>query len=62
MILRTLEICPACGKVMPWRKYSTRVVNGERVVYAKCVCCGRTETIIYRAKPQQVRILPERGT
>lgn len=54
MILRTLEICPGCGQAMPWRKYASRVVRGERVIYAKCVRCGRTETIIYRPKPQKV--------
>lgn len=62
MILRSLEICPGCGQAMPWRKYASRVVRGERVIYAKCVRCGRTETIIYRPNPQKVRKVPERGT
>jgi len=49
MIIRKLEICPRCGKHLPWRKYSTRTVRGERRIYVKCVNCGKHETVVYRA-------------
>lgn len=50
MIIREIEVCPKCGKVNPWRKYSTRVVRGERRDYVKCVRCGKREMVAYRSK------------
>ena len=48
MIIRKLEICPRCGKTMPWRKYSTRIVQGERRIYVRCLRCGAKNVVIYR--------------
>ena len=48
MIIRRLEICPKCGQWQPWRKYSTRVIKGERRVYVKCIRCGAREVVVYR--------------
>ena len=48
MIIRQIETCPKCGKWNPWRKYSTRVVKGERRIYVKCVNCGKREVVVYR--------------
>ena len=48
MIVRKIETCPKCGKWQPWRKYSTRVVRGERRVYVKCTRCGAREVVVYR--------------
>lgn len=59
MIVRNIEICPGCGRWDPWRKVSTRIVKGRRRVYAKCVKCGRRETIEYRLPEVSA---PERGT
>ena len=59
MIIRPVEICPKCGQWMPWRKVSSRVVNGERRLYVRCVRCGAKETIAYS---QQEPPAPERGT
>lgn len=49
MIVRKLEKCPQCGTWNPWRKYSTRVIKGERRVYVRCRTCGKREVIVYRA-------------
>lgn len=48
MIVRTVEICPVCGQWSPWRKVSSRIVNGRRRVYVTCRRCGRKETVEYR--------------
>jgi len=48
MIVRKIEKCPKCGKWQPWRKYSTRVIKGERRVYVKCIRCGAREVVVYR--------------
>lgn len=48
MIVRKIETCPKCGKLMPWRKYSTRIIRGERRVYVKCVRCGKKDVVVYR--------------
>jgi len=48
MIIRTLEVCPRCGQYSPWRKYSTRLVAGERRIYVKCCRCGARDVVIYR--------------
>ena len=48
MIIRQIEVCPRCGQVAPWRKYSTRVVRGERRIYVKCKRCGARDVIVYR--------------
>lgn len=50
MIIRRIETCPKCGKWQPWRKYSTRIVKGERRVYVKCANCGKREVVVYRGK------------
>lgn len=50
MITRNLEVCPKCGQYDPWRKYSTRVVRGQRRVYVKCKRCGRREVIVYQPR------------
>ena len=49
MIVRKLEKCPQCGTWQPWRKYSTRVIKGERRVYVRCRTCGKREVVIYRS-------------
>lgn len=56
MIRRTIEICPRCGQWQPWRKYSSRVVEGQRRIYARCKRCGKREVICYYPPPtcQQV--------
>lgn len=59
MIYRYIEVCPQCGRWDPWRKVSSKLVKGRRRIYAKCVKCGRKETIEYR--PQEPTA-PERGT
>lgn len=68
MIVRKIEVCPKCGKWDPWRRYSSRVVNGERRNYVKCVNCGAKEVIICRSdaseasgKPAETRKLPDSG-
>jgi ribosomal protein S27AE len=48
VIVRKIETCPKCGKWQPWRKYSTRVIKGERRIYVKCVRCGAREVVVYR--------------
>jgi endogenous inhibitor of DNA gyrase (YacG/DUF329 family) len=48
MIVRKKEKCPVCGQADPWRKYSSRIVRGERRVYVKCVRCGKKEVVTYR--------------
>lgn len=53
MIIRPLEKCPACGQLNPWRKYASKLIRGERRIYAKCSRCGRKETIVYRPEPQK---------
>lgn len=50
MVVRNIETCPKCGKVNPWRVYSTRVVRGERRKYCVCKSCGAKETVVYRLK------------
>lgn len=47
MIRRPVEVCPICGQWNPWRKYSTRIVNGLRRIYVRCRRCGRREVIVY---------------
>lgn len=59
MVVRKLETCPRCGMVNPWRKYTSRVVHGERVIYVLCSGCGCREKVIYRENAQSV---PESGT
>ncbi len=49
MIVRKIEVCPKCGKVMPWVKRRSMVVRGERRVYVKCSRCGQKEVVVYRA-------------
>lgn len=48
MIVRPLETCPRCGRINPWRKYASRIVNGERRVYVACARCGKKECVVYR--------------
>lgn len=59
MVIRNLETCPRCGKANPWRKYTSRVVQGERVVYVLCRGCGKREKVVYRKNAESV---PESGT
>lgn len=59
MIIRQLEICPRCGAAMPWRKYASRIVGGERRVYVKCRVCAKNEMVVYRERPH---IVPKSGT
>ena len=47
MIVRYIEVCPVCGQHNPWRKYSTRVIRGQRRVYVRCTRCGKRDTIVY---------------
>lgn len=47
MIRREIEVCPRCGQWQPWRKYSTRIVDGQRRVYVRCKRCGKRETVVY---------------
>ena len=47
MIRRAIEVCPRCGQWQPWRKYSTRIVDGQRRVYVRCRRCGKRETVVY---------------
>lgn len=56
MVIRTLEHCPVCGTVNPWRVYASRIVCGQRRNYAYCKVCHRHETIVY--KP----FVPRQGT
>lgn len=53
MIVRTVEVCPKCGKHDPWRKYSTRYVNGQRRIYVKCMRCGAKDVVVYREKTEK---------
>ena len=59
MIIRYIEICPKCGQWMPWRKIATKIVNGEKTQYSRCVRCGARETIVFRnRKPTMVAPRP----
>lgn len=58
MIIRSLEFCPHCGQLNPWRKYSTRCLRGKRRVYVKCRRCGATDVVIYVADKRK---LPQWG-
>lgn len=49
MIIRKIEYCPCCKQRDPWRKYATRVVNGERRIYVACRRCGKHEVVVYRS-------------
>ena len=59
MVIRKLETCPRCGKANPWRKYASRVVQGERVHYVICSGCGCREKVVYRKNTDSVQ---ESGT
>lgn len=50
VVIREIEQCPRCGQYSPWRKTSSRVVRGERRIYAKCWRCGARSMIIYRRR------------
>lgn len=52
VVIRAIEQCPRCGQVQPWRKTSSRVVRGERRIYAKCWRCGARSMILYRPRPE----------
>lgn len=47
MIIRKIEVCPKCGKIMPWRKRASKILHGQRRIYVRCVNCGAHETVIY---------------
>lgn len=52
MIIRTVETCPVCGAINPWRQYAVKkagIMSCEVVRrYVKCKVCGVTETISIR--------------
>ena len=50
MICREIEVCPKCGQWDPWRKVSSRIVNGIRRVYVACRRCGAREIVVYNKK------------
>lgn len=48
MVTRKIEICPNCGQWDPWRKYSSKVVKGQRRMYVRCKRCGKREVVIFK--------------
>ena len=59
MIYVLNEYCPSCGQIDPWRKVSTRIINGVRTQYVRCRRCGAKETKKFVDK---IPSAPQRGT
>lgn len=62
MIVRNIEICPACGQWDPWRKVSQYFgADGSKYVYVKCKRCRRKEVIRYLPPTAAAEISPDSG-